>query len=250
MYTWRILRGGVGDHSVVVPSGSKWLYLFFHEWDETAGHPTGVGLARSAVESGGVPGSWKKYLCTAGGGCGFNSDGIGGASSMVSNISGSGVTWRPLAGSRHGEFVAIGTRTHGIMRESGSGSQDDPALYGKGARLAFHRPTAEGEPPVVFEQAAEPLIFADSESWARSNASRELYAYDSIVVDPIDSTTLWFYYTYLLPAGARMFSVTFCKIVHNVKYICVHIIVQLTGRRYGCGRGVPRAILPAPARRY
>ena len=181
---------GEGDHSVVVVG--PWIYLFFREWDETPEHRTGIGLARSAVSSGGVPGSWKKYHCPAAR-CGFTSDGIGGPSSMVSNIPGSVVAWRPAtrgdAGGL-GEFVAIGTR----------GAWHDPALYGHGARLAFSRPAVD-EPPVAFEPMAEPLIFADDESWSRNNASRELYAYDSIVADPNDPSALWFYYTYLQPGG-------------------------------------------------
>ena len=76
----------------------------------------------------------------------------------------------------------------------------NPALVGCGPRLSFAHP-ADGEPPVKFEPHSEPLIFADSESWARSNSSRELYAYDSIVVDPVDSSILWYYYTYLQPGA-------------------------------------------------
>lgn len=160
---------GEGDHSIVVVG--SWLYLFFLEWDDAPDHPTGIGLARSAMADGGVPGSWKKYHCPAGVACGFTSDGIGGPSSMVTNISGSTVTWRPTVDSSGaadgpGEFISIGTR----------GPWHDATTFGHGARLAFARP-AEGEPPAVFEQLAEPLIFADDESWSRSNASRELYAY-------------------------------------------------------------------------
>ena len=196
---------GEGDHSVVVVGG--WLLLFFYEWDAS---PTGFGLARSAVTDGGVPGSWKKYLCSRTEGCGFTSDGLGGDSSVLSGITGPTVTWRPQpganssgggagtnssggAGGGGGEFIAVGTRGGGVWQ--------DPVLVGCGPRLSFARP-AEGEPPVRFEPAAEPLIFADSESWARSNASRELFAYDSIVVDPVDSSTLWYYYTYLQPGAS------------------------------------------------
>ena len=184
---------GEGDHSIVVVG--SWMYLFFLEWDDTPDHPTGIGLARSAVSDGGVPGSWKKYHCPAGAECGFTSDGIGGPSSMITNISGSTVTWRPTVDSSGGvdapgEFISIGTR----------GPWHDAATFGHGARLAFARP-AVGDPPAAFEQLAEPLIFADDESWSRSNASRELYAYDSVVADPNDPTSLWFYYTYLLPGG-------------------------------------------------
>lgn len=187
---------GEGDHSVVVVD--SWLYLFFLEWDDTPDHPTGIGLARSAVVDGGVPGSWKKYHCPTGATCGFTSDGIGGSSSMVTNISGSAVTWRPTVSAARsgevvegpGEFISIGTR----------GPWHGTATFGHGARLAFARPTA-GTPPVAFTQLAEPLIFADDESWSRSNASRELYAYDSVVADPNDPSSLWFYYTYLLPGG-------------------------------------------------
>ena len=48
---------------------------------------------------------------------------------------------------------------------------------------------------------AEPLIFVESESWARTNNSRELYAYDSLVADPNEPSSLFFYYTYLFPGG-------------------------------------------------
>ena len=181
---------GEGDHSVV--AAGAWLWLFFREWDETPDHRTGIGLARSTVSDGGVPGSWKKFHCEPTAGCGFTSEGIGGPSSMVTNISGSVVTWRPATASSSGldEFISIGTR----------GPWHDPAVYGHGARLAFSRPAA-GEPPVAFQQMAEPLIYAESESWVRNNASRELYAYDSIVADPNNPSALWFYYTYLLPGA-------------------------------------------------
>ena len=45
------------------------------------------------------------------------------------------------------------------------------------------------------------MLFVDDESWVRHNQSRELYAYDSVVVDPVNPRVLWFYYTYLVPGG-------------------------------------------------
>ena len=194
---------GEGDHSLVV--SGDWLFLFFYEWDAS---PTGFGLARSAVADGGVPGTWKKYLCTSKDGCGFTSDGLGGDSSALSGITGPTVTWRAKAGGNSGnsgnggnignsgcggEFIAIGTRNGGLKWQ-------DPEMVGCGPRLSFARP-ANGEPPVKFEPESEPLIFADSESWARSNSSRELYAYSSIVVSG-DSSTLWWYFTYLQPGAS------------------------------------------------
>jgi hypothetical protein len=53
-------------------------------------------------------------------------------------------------------------------------------------------------------RTAEPLIYADAESWDRGNVSQELIAYPSLVVDPINASVMWFYYTYLEPgAGFR-----------------------------------------------
>lgn len=185
---------GEGDHSVV--QFGQWLYLFSLQWDDAPGHPTGVGLARTAVAEGGVPGTWKKFLCGPDNSCGFTAPGIGGNSSMLGNISGSTVTWRNISADNVSgdarfviEFISIGTR----------GPWHDPEMTGHGPRLAFAQPPAM-EPPLTWVQAEEPLVFADDESWARTNASAELYAYPSVVVDPSDGV-LWFYYTYLLPGG-------------------------------------------------
>jgi hypothetical protein len=212
---------GEGDHSVAVVG--PWIYLFFHEWDSTPGRRTGVGLARSAVSDGGVPGSWKKYHCTSTAGCGFSSPGIGGPSSMVTNISGSVVTWLPHAR----EFISIGTR----------GPWRDPITVGHGPQLAFARPQP-GEPPVAFQQMAEPLIFADSESWTRSNASRELYAYGSIVSDPLDPSSLWFYYTFLEPSATfheRYF------VRRSVTIEWRHTVLRASRVALGLARGPARA---------
>lgn len=99
---------GEGDHSVVVAEESPWLYLFFVEWDVLPGMPVRVGLARSDVASGGVPGSWMKFHCDDAADCGFTTKGLGGESSALANITGSAATWRDNhAGG--GEYVAIGT---------------------------------------------------------------------------------------------------------------------------------------------
>lgn len=173
---------GEGDHSIVTVG--SWMWIFFREWN-VEGTP-GVGLARSPVASGGVPGTWKKYLCSQNGTCGFTSDGIGGNSStMPKEMTGATVTWRPVAGGAAtsaptataaaaaaataaaagaGEFVSIGTR-----------AWQDPVLMGRGPRLSFSRPPALDEPPLLWNVAPEPLIFVDEVSWSRSNKSRELY---------------------------------------------------------------------------
>ena len=195
---------GEGDHSVVTVG--KWIWLFFTEWDVPEGKPRSVGVARSAVKDGGVPGTWHKYFCgvveeklksssvsPSASSCGFTSNGLGGNSSALAGMPGSVVTWRPSSSNKAGEFIAIGTRL--------KFPDENPTLVGHGARLAFSQPANVGEPPLLWEAASEPLLFVDEESWSRTNQSRELYAYDSVVVDPVNSNVLWFYYTYLVPGG-------------------------------------------------
>eukprot|EP00038_Savillea_parva_P015181 m.219150 g.219150 ORF g.219150 m.219150 type:complete len:245 (+) comp30358_c0_seq1:63-797(+) len=72
---------------------------------------------------------------------------------------------------------------------------------GYGPRLSFARPASAGDVPVNWIAAPEPLVYQDSESWNRAAGSDELVAYPSLVVDPIDSNVLWFYYTYLEPGA-------------------------------------------------
>eukprot|EP00035_Acanthoeca_spectabilis_P033455 m.23724 g.23724 ORF g.23724 m.23724 type:complete len:539 (+) comp5990_c0_seq2:83-1699(+) len=178
---------GEGDHAVVVPPDSPWIYLFFREWDVNAGEPIRTGLARSSVADGGVPGTWRKYFCQDGS-CGFTENGLMGKSSALANITGSTVAWRNT--SDGGEYVCIGSL-----------QWQDPLLAGFGPRLSFSRPDSPGDAPVSWQPANEPLIFADSGSWDRTNTSHELIAYASVVVDPTESNQLWFYYTYLEPGA-------------------------------------------------
>jgi len=101
---------GEGDHSVVVAEASTWMYLFFVEWDVEPGSPIRVGLARSSVAAGGIPGTWKKFYCDGSATCGLATDGIGGESSALANITGTAVTWRgTFESGGGGEYIAIGS---------------------------------------------------------------------------------------------------------------------------------------------
>jgi hypothetical protein len=86
--TGGITNAGTGR---TVKVGS-YYYMFFKTAHGTQPGEPGLHIARSAVSSGGRPGTWKKYYCTnppLGGEpvCGFTENGVGGKSSAIGGVS-------------------------------------------------------------------------------------------------------------------------------------------------------------------
>jgi len=137
-----------------------------------------VGVARAAQETGGVPGSWFKWLNSS-----FSSPGLGGNSDMVRGVTGTAVyAWPALGG-----IIAIGSMETG-----------QPTLSFSLDGLAWQR-------------VGVPLVYADPASWNRTQEpSVELYGYWALSAEGGDGRfggTLFTYATYWLPSDENRYFV-------------------------------------------
>jgi hypothetical protein len=100
---WSATRtNGSGDHSVV-RVGDQYL-MYFNPTD-----PWGISVARAPVASGGKPGTWTKWYDGS-----FSQPGLGGRSSLLTNITGTNV--KKLA---NGELVAVSNNHQSIPGTAG-----------------------------------------------------------------------------------------------------------------------------------
>lgn len=174
--TARASECGEGDHGVVEFGG--FLYLFFIEWDapESIHGGTSVGVARSSVSDAGAPGSWHKYHAGA-----WVSPGVGGDADVISNVPGTAVyTLAALP-----QFLV----STGV-------------IFSASCEVAYT--SVAGDPTHWEPAAAGPLFTAKWSSWARNNASSELFGYPGLAAlhgtgGGVPSGGAFVYVTYLNP---------------------------------------------------
>jgi hypothetical protein len=140
-------QSGEGDHGVM--QMGEFLMLYFRDWQGFNGAAT-ISVARANASTGGVPGSWWKLYR---GSFDSGSPGLGGASDMLNNITGTAVYPFPLGGG----LVSVGT--------DGTGHPT----------LAF---SLDG---VGWQRAEQPLLYVEPGNWNRSvQPSLELFGYWSL----------------------------------------------------------------------
>jgi hypothetical protein len=140
-------QSGEGDHGVV--QMGEFLMLYFRDWLGFNGAAT-ISVARANTSTGGLPGSWWKLYR---GSFDSGSPGLGGASDMLDNITGTAVYPFPLGGG----LVSVGT--------DGTGHPT----------LAF---STDG---LHWQRAEQPLLYVEPGNWNRSvQPSVELFGYWSL----------------------------------------------------------------------
>ena len=69
---------GAGGPCALVNESDGFIYLYYLDWGAPLFHPSDIHLARAAIASDGMPGSWRKYFQGE-----FGEDGLGGNSEPV-----------------------------------------------------------------------------------------------------------------------------------------------------------------------